>query len=194
MLAHRTVSVALAVPALAGGVLLLSAGGAAASPQPFPVSLSGSNEPQGGQPGSSGSATVTVDPASGQVCVTVTTSVTNGVAMHIHRGAPGADGPVVVPFEAKHINAGRACVAADTAVAKAIAADPAAYYLNIHTKAAPAGALRGQLGAATPTGVDAGSGGAATPGPGPGTTAALVVLMVAGAGVAGSAGWRLVRR
>ena len=118
------------------------------SPQSFPVSLSASNEPQGGVPGSSGSATVTVDPASGQVCATVTTSVTNGVAMHIHRGAPGADGPVVVPFEAKDINAGRACVAAGTAVAKAIAADPAAYYLNIHTEAAPAGALRGQLAAA----------------------------------------------
>jgi len=112
--------------------------------------------------------------------------------MHIHRGAPGADGPVVVPFEAKDINAGRACVAAGTAVAKAIAADPAAYYLNIHTKAAPAGALRGQLATATPTGVDAGSGGAASPGPD--STAALVVLMVAGAGVAGGAGWRLVRR
>jgi len=192
VLARRTVSVALAVPALAGGALLLSAGGAVASPQPLPVSLSGSNEPQGGLPGSSGSATVTVDPASGQVCATVTTSVTNGVAMHIHRGAPGADGPVVVPFEAKDINAGRACVAAGTAVAKAIAADPAAYYLNIHTKAAPAGALRGQLATATPTGVDAGSGGAASPGPD--STAALVVLMVAGAGVAGGAGWRLVRR
>jgi hypothetical protein len=194
VLAPRTVSVALAVPVLAGGALLLSAGGAIASPQPFPVSLSGSNEPQGGVPGSSGTATVTVDPASGQVCATVTTSVTNGVAMHIHRGAPGADGPVVVPFEAKDINAGRVCVAAGATVAKAIAADPAAYYLNIHTNAAPAGALRGQLATATPTGVDAGSGGAASSSPNPGTTAALVLLMVAGAGVAGSAGWRLVRR
>ena len=137
MLAPRTISVAVALPVLAGGALLLSAGGAVASPQSFPVSLSASNEPQGGVPGSSGSATVTVDPASGQVCATVTTSVTNGVAMHIHRGAPGADGPVVVPFEAKDINAGRACVAADTAVATAIAADPAAYYLNIHTRGRP---------------------------------------------------------
>ena len=114
--------------------------------------------------------------------------------MHIHRGAPGADGPVVVPFEAKDINAGRACVTADTAVATAIAADPAAYYLNIHTEGARGRPPGPAAATATPTGVDAGSGGAASYEPGPGTTAALVVLMVAGAGVAGSAGWRLVRR
>ena len=197
MIDTRGWRVALAVPALMGGALLLSAGVAVASPQPLTVTLNGANEPAGGQAGSSGSAKVTVDPDSGQVCVTVISSVKNGVAMHIHKAPTGVDGPVVVPFEAKNINAGRVCVAAGASTAKAIAADPAAYYLNIHTPAKPAGALRGQLAAAggssqTPTGVNAGSGGQA--GTTDGTTVALVVLMVAGAGVAGSAGWRLVRR
>lgn len=195
MIVRSALPIALAVPVLAGGALLLSAGTALASPQPLTTTLSGANEPAGGQAGSSGSATVTVDPDSGQVCVSVTSSVKDGVAMHIHRGPAGVDGPVVVPFEAKDINSGSSCVAAGATVAKAIAADPAAYYLNIHTPAKPAGALRGQLTAAaggTPTGVNAGSGGQA--GTTNGTSVAMVLLMVAGAGVAGSAGWRLVRR
>ena len=165
MIDTRGLRVALAVPALMGGALLLSAGVAVASPQPLTVTLNGANEPAGGQAGSSGSAKVTVDPDSGQVCVTVISSVKNGVAMHIHKAPTGVDGPVVVPFEAKNINAGRVCVAAGASTAKAIAAHPAAYYLNIHTPAKPAGALRGQLRgrrvSQTPTGVNAGSGGQA---------------------------------
>ena len=148
MIVRSALPIALAVPVLAGGALLLSAGTALASPQPLTTTLSGANEPAGGQAGSSGSATVTVDPDSGQVCVSVTSSVKDGVAMHIHRGPAGVDGPVVVPFEAKDINSGSSCVAAGATVAKAIAADPAAYYLNIHTPTKPAGALRGQLTAA----------------------------------------------
>jgi CHRD domain len=195
---RRAVPVALAVPVLAGGALLLSAGGAFASPQPLTTTLNASNEVAGGQAGSTGSAKVTVDPDTGQVCVTVTSSVTNAVAMHIHKGAAGVDGPVVVPLDPKAVNGDTSCVKADAALAGAIAADPAGYYLNIHTPAKPAGALRGQLSGGTggkgptPTGVNAGSGGQA--GTAPDRTAELVVLMLAGAGVAGTAGWRLVRR
>ena len=188
----RAVSIAFVAPALACGALLVSAGSAFASPQTLTASLSGSNESGGGNATLTGTATVTVDPSSGQVCAKVTSNVKGAVAMHIHKGTSGADGPVVVPLDAKTINGGKACVSATAALAKAIAAAPAGYYVNLHTPAKPAGALRGQLAAATPSGANAGSGGQADTAPGP--SVPLVALMIVGAGLVGAAGWRLVRR
>lgn len=189
---RRALSVAVAAPVLAGGALLLSAGLAFAAPQTFTASLSSGNEVGGSGSSLTGTATVTIDTSSGQVCAKVTSNVAGAVAMHIHKGASGVNGPVAVPLDVKSINGSSICATATAAVATAIAADPAGYYVNIHTPAKPAGALRGQLAAATPSGVNAGSGGQA--GTSPGTGVVLVALMVAGVGLSGAAGWRLVRR
>jgi hypothetical protein len=188
----RAVSMAVVVPALASGALLFSAGAAFASPQSFTASLSGSNEVGGGDGSVSGTATVTLDESTGQVCTTVTTTVKDAVAMHIHKGGSAANGPVVVPLDTKSINGAKKCVTAKPDVVKAIVADPAGYYVNVHTPAKPAGVERGQLAAATPGGANAGSGGQAGTGSGPNVV--LIAVMVAGAGLAGAAGWRLVRR
>ena len=187
----RVISVAVVAPALTGAALLLTAGAAFAAPQTLTANLSSANEVAGGAAGLTGSATVTVDASSGQVCAKVTSNATGAVAMHIHKGAAGVNGPVVVPLDVKSINGASVCASATPAIAAAIAADPAGYYVNIHTPAKPAGALRGQL-AVTPSGVNAGSGGQA--GTTQDTSVVFVVLMVAGAGVAGAAGWRLIRR
>lgn len=189
---RRALSVAVIAPALAGGVLLFSGGAAFAAPANFTANLSGSNEVPAGDAGTTGKATVTVDASSGEVCAKVTSTVKGAAAMHIHKGASGANGAVVVTLDVKSINGGSICAKGTAAVAGAIAANPAGYYVNIHTPAAPGGALRGQLASATPSGVNAGSGGLA--GTTQGTSVVLVALMVAGAGLAGAAGWRLVRR
>lgn len=188
---RRAVSVAILAPALAGGVLLFSGGAAFAAAENFTANLSGSNEVPAGDAGMTGKATVTVDAASGEVCAKVTSSVTDAAAMHIHKGASGANGAVTVTLDVKSINGDSICASGTPAVAAEIAADPAGYYVNIHTPAAPGGAVRGQLASATPSGVDAGSGGQA--GTNDSTSVILVALMVAGAGLAGAAGWRLVR-
>ncbi|MDQ1538216.1 MAG: hypothetical protein QOE58_2609 [Actinomycetota bacterium] len=188
---RRAISMAFVAP-LAGAALLFSAGAAFASPQTFTANLSGSNEVGGGSSSLSGKATVTVDESSGQVCATVTTTVKDAVAIHIHKGATGVNGPVVVPLNLKSINGASTCVTAKPDVAKAIAANPAGYYVNIHTPAKPAGAERGQLSAATPAGANAGSGGLAAADSGPNVI--LIVALIAGAGLVGAAGWRLARR
>jgi CHRD domain len=189
----RAISVAVVAPVLAGAALLFTAGAASAATQSFTAVLSGANEVSGGTAGLTGTATLTVNTTTGVVCARVTSNVTGAVAIHIHKGASGANGAVVVPLDVKSINGASICKTATPAVAAAIAANAAGYYVNIHTPAAPGGALRGQLVAsATPSGVNAGSGGQA--GTSQGTTGVLVALIVVGAGLTGAAGWRLVRR
>ena len=141
----RPVSIAFIVPALASGAVLTSSGAAVAVPRPFAANLSGANEVPPGNPRLTGRAAVTIDAATGQVCSRVTTNVRGAVAMHIHRGVRGVNGPVVVPLNIRSINGPRVCVRATVVVARAISANPARFYVNIHTPAAPGGAVRGQL-------------------------------------------------
>ena len=102
-------------------------------------------------------------------------------AGHIHEAVAGSNGDVVVPLDAAVINAGgSATVTADKALLADIVADPAGYYLNVHTATHPGGAARGQLmsGAGTaPTAVAAGTGGqfAAL---NSGSAAPMVILLV----------------
>ncbi|BDC51494.1 hypothetical protein F183_A38100 [Bryobacterales bacterium F-183] len=78
-------------------------------------------------------------------------------AMHIHAGAAGANGPVVIDSGTAQIPDAttgviptlQAQVSTSTTAAlnavKGILADPSQYYLNVHTTANPAGVFRGQL-------------------------------------------------
>jgi CHRD domain len=197
---RRTASIAFIAPALASAVLLLSAGVAFAHEEGFTAELTGTNEVPAGDARLTGKATLTVNEDTGQVCSKVTTNVTGAEAMHLHTGAVGANGPVLVTLDIKSINGANACVPVTAAVANAITASPAGHYVNIHTPGAPGGAVRGQLVASAPSGSDAGtpSGSNAGSGGQAGTNSdpnlALVALMVAGGGLAGAAGWRLVRR
>jgi hypothetical protein len=95
----------------------------------------------------SGTATVRVDDKN-QVCWDLASKgLTEVTAAHIHKGAAGANGPPVVPFSGVDATgASKGCAAASADVAKDIVANPAGYYVNVHTKAAPGGAIRGQLG------------------------------------------------
>jgi len=96
--------------------------------------------------GGSGTAKVSVSDA-GQVCWQLSVKgLTDVTAAHIHKGAAGASGPPVVPMTAPDASgASKGCAAASADVAKDLVANPGNYYVNVHTKAAPGGAIRGQL-------------------------------------------------
>jgi hypothetical protein len=97
--------------------------------------------------GVTGTANVVLSfPTATQVCAAVTVqNLTGATAMHIHRGAAGTNGPVVIPFDASQINGGTQCVTVAADLASEIATTPAGFYFNIHTAVNPGGAIRGQL-------------------------------------------------
>jgi hypothetical protein len=135
---------------LAGAFALLAAVNAADAQEPvvLTATLSGKTVvPDGGDPDGAGSATVTVDPAKRQLCYEVTVSEIDPPTMaHIHRGAAGAGGPPVVALSAPKDGIAKGCSPElDAATLRAIIANPAAYYVNVHTSSYRAGALRGQL-------------------------------------------------
>lgn len=102
--------------------------------------------PNPGPEGATGFATVTLDGSSVSYNL-LFSGVENPTAAHIHQGAAGATGPIVVDFAASFTGGSAfGSVVADPTTVAAIASDPAGYYVQVHSAAFPAGALRGQLG------------------------------------------------
>jgi hypothetical protein len=145
------------VALVALGVLALSPVAWAQAPTTFVAHLSSANEvpgcPQGVASGAHGVAIVQVDAETGEIRYRVTATnlpgtIAGSPGAHIHVGAAGNMGPVVLPLTltGKEVGLVAAGSATDPALAAAILADPANYYVNVHTTTCPAGAIRGQLG------------------------------------------------
>jgi len=120
------------------------------------IRLSGANEVPAGDADGIGWARVSVRPDDGTVCYAIKVKRLDAItAAHIHLGAAGTNGGVVVDL---------AILTADTKVTgnttlysdciegldatllTSIKENRAGYYLNVHTTAYPDGAIRGQLG------------------------------------------------
>ncbi|MEG3151203.1 CHRD domain-containing protein [Sphingomonas sp. ZT3P38] len=115
----------------------------AADPVKLQATLAGSAESDAD---GTGSATVTIDPAKSEVCYTLKVSGIEPATMaHIHKGAAGVSGPVVVPLDAPTSGTAQGCKPAAAEVIAAIVASPADYYVNVHNATFPKGAIRGQL-------------------------------------------------
>jgi hypothetical protein len=120
----------------------------------FSTSLTGAQECNNagrcgvGDTDGAGTAVVRLRTDEAQVCfrIAVQGIVLPSVGAHIHRGAAGSNGPIVVGFRAPDAS-GRSsgCVTAERAVIDAIMANPTGYYVNVHTTDFPGGAIRGQL-------------------------------------------------
>ena len=94
-----------------------------------------------------GAAVITIDTDADRICwlLAVKRIQLPATAAHIHVGASNVAGPVVVGLTAPNAF-GISFGCTINAAADAIAANPAGYYVNVHTADFPAGAIRGQLG------------------------------------------------
>jgi hypothetical protein len=69
----------------------------------------------------------------------------NATFAHIHIGAKGKSGNIVVPLSTGPALHHQGCVTVSAVLVKAIERHPADYYVNIHSKQYPNGAVRAQL-------------------------------------------------
>jgi pullulanase len=114
----------------------------------FTTTLTGAAEVPRGDPDGTGTAWLALNPGQGTVCYTLSVSgiTLPATAAHIHIGAPGAAGPVVVPLTAPNIlGVSSGCTNVSRDLVQQIIQDPQNYYVNVHNVDYPAGALRGQL-------------------------------------------------
>jgi len=67
-------------------------------------------------------------------------------AAHIHRGAAGIAGPIVIPLATPGADGhSQGCTTLDLALARELVIQPYGFYANVHTGPFPNGATRGQL-------------------------------------------------
>ena len=107
------------------------------------VTLSGANEVPPAMTSASGSGTVTVDDCSVSAKITVTGMT--ATAAHIHQGAAGANGGVIVPFTKTGDNTFEAPSGAKLNEAQCAAYKAGGTYVNVHSAKNPGGEVRAQL-------------------------------------------------
>jgi len=136
--------------------LLLAAGPARALSVTYTLAMDGSQEVPGpGDADGTASGTITLDDG-GLISWSITyANIATPTAMHIH-GPGGSAGSAAVVFVGLGVatsgGAGTLISSVTTSAANVatILGDPTDFYVNIHTGAFPAGAVRGQLGVVVP--------------------------------------------
>ena len=108
------------------------------------VKLSGDQEVPPVKTSATGNGTITVNDDK-TVSGSVTTSGINGVAAHIHNGAPGKNGPVAVPLTKDGDNKWTVGPGAKLTDAQFADFKAGNLYVNVHSAAHKDGEIRGQL-------------------------------------------------
>ncbi|MES2563926.1 MAG: CHRD domain-containing protein [Pseudomonadota bacterium] len=133
---HRT-SLLIAAIALAGCASM-------GANKPLEVRLSGDQEVPPVSTKATGTATLTVA-ADKSVTATIRTQGVVGVAAHIHQGAAGANGPVIVPLDKTGENEWSSKAGAKLTDAQYDAYKAGGLYFNVHSAANKGGEIRGQI-------------------------------------------------
>ncbi len=124
-------------------VAAMMAAPASASPA---IPMNGGQEADRGDSGGHGFFTYTLE--STEFCWTLSwQGIDDPLAGHVHVAPREVAGPIVIDLNADGIGGPdtSGCREISATLAEAIAADPGAYYVNVHNAAFPAGAIRGQL-------------------------------------------------
>lgn len=143
---RKTMAVTLA---LTSGVLIAAGsavGASGATVKTFTVHMKGSQEIPKGSPTGTGVFRYQLVTKTGLLCYSLKWSrIGTPFASHVHKGAKGTEGPVVIPLSTKKPVKHSGCVKVTKSLLVAIRKKPSAYYVNVHTKKYPGGAIRGQL-------------------------------------------------
>lgn len=145
-----------AIGAIVATQVLASVGPvSAAGPETFNATLSGGSETPPAAGGGSGNATVTIAADELSIGYTVNYSGLSGavVAAHIHIGAVGVAGPIILPLAVGPTPLTGTLTATDLKAAGGVTTFTGALaairaggtYVNLHTAANPGGEIRGQL-------------------------------------------------
>jgi hypothetical protein len=143
--------------------LTLAVSSVAAGGRTFNLALSSAEEVPVPTDEATGTAWLQINPGQREVCFEISwAGVTDAagaaatvLAAHIHVGPVGEAGPVVVPLfttpqmsDENGDGSTAGCVTSDLTARELaqILAHPSAYYVNVHSSANPAGAIRAQLG------------------------------------------------
>jgi len=142
MLRQRVLLIAVAFAGALGIVV-------ASAPMSQPMStqqivLSGSNEVPPVTTSASGTGTVTINPDH-TVSASVTVKGMMATASHIHEGAAGANGPVIVPFTKTGDNTFAAPAGAKLTDSQYASYKAGNLYVNVHSAEHPPGEIRAQL-------------------------------------------------
>lgn len=114
----------------------------------YRAELTGAQEPGNtGDPDGVGKAEITVADKADQICWDLNSISGIGpiTAAHIHRGAPGVNGPPVFPLKEANEGGWKGCANRSEWTEDALERNFANYYVNVHTAEYPNGAIRGQL-------------------------------------------------
>src|SRR5687767_1058724 len=109
------------------------------------ASLTGEKEVPGpGDPNGRGEADVKVYKA--KVCYELEVErIKPAEAAHIHEGGPSVAGDIVVELKAPTDGSSEGCTPISKQLSKQLREHPSHYYVNVHNKPYPDGAIRGQL-------------------------------------------------
>lgn len=108
------------------------------------VALSGANEVPPVTGAASGTAVVTIK-EDRSVVVKVTAKDMTATASHIHEGAAGTNGPVIVPFTKTGDNMFESAPGAKLTDAQYASFKAGNLYVNVHSAKNPGGEIRGQI-------------------------------------------------
>ena len=134
----------IAAMAVAGVMGLLASYTSAQMADGQKVTLSGSNEVPPVTTSASGTGTVTIG-ADRSVKATITVTGMTATASHIHEGAAGANGPVIVPFTKTGDNTFAAPAGAKLTDSQYASYKAGNLYVNVHSAKNPGGEIRAQL-------------------------------------------------
>ncbi|KAE8764036.1 CHRD domain-containing protein [Georgenia thermotolerans] len=99
-----------------------------------------------GDPDGIGRARITVNTAEQQVCYRLDVSrIDDATQAHVHRGRAGENGAVVVALKSPQRGRVNGCAGVSREIARDLLRQPNLFYVDVHTRQYPDGAVRGQL-------------------------------------------------